>query len=348
MRMFYADAIRALAIIAIVFLHVSSPIAQDFSGYPLAWWWIANVVYSCARPAIALFVMISGLLLLAPGKEESIRTFFRKRFVRIVIPFLFWGLVYFFWKTRMSGPDFTVRHALKEFIQGPVYYHLWFIYTIAGIYLATPIFRVYVKNASRSNQLYLLVLWFAGTSLYPLIKYFTGISIGIPIMVAGGFLGAFLLGNFLRDLSVGKRGIFLLCLTSCACMVFTSCSTYFLSMQSNSTYTGLFEDFLSPNVVVMAICVFLVFKSIPFDRMQKNIPMIFKTMTTISSASFSVYLMHILVLEIIKSHIPWFSISASFIHPIVGIPVTAIATLGLCVGVVVLLRKIPYMKFVLP
>jgi surface polysaccharide O-acyltransferase-like enzyme len=59
-RLFYPDAIRALAIIAIVFLHVSSPIAQDFSGYPLGWWWIANIVYSCTRPAIALFVMISG------------------------------------------------------------------------------------------------------------------------------------------------------------------------------------------------------------------------------------------------------------------------------------------------
>jgi surface polysaccharide O-acyltransferase-like enzyme len=77
---FYTDFIRALAIIAIVFLHVFSPIAQDFSGYPLGWWWIANIVYSCARPAIALFVMISGLLLLSPGKEESISTFFKKRF----------------------------------------------------------------------------------------------------------------------------------------------------------------------------------------------------------------------------------------------------------------------------
>jgi hypothetical protein len=59
-RLKYPDALRALAIIAIVFLHVSSPIAQDFSGYPLGWWWIANIFFSCTRPSIALFVMISG------------------------------------------------------------------------------------------------------------------------------------------------------------------------------------------------------------------------------------------------------------------------------------------------
>jgi surface polysaccharide O-acyltransferase-like enzyme len=347
MRLFYPDAIRALAIIAIVFLHVSSPIAQDFSGYPFSWWWIANVVYSCARPAIALFVMISGLLLLSPGKEESISTFFKKRFVRIAIPFVFWGIVYFFWKTRMNGPDFTVRHALKEFIQGPVYYHLWFIYTIAGIYLATPVFRVYVKNASRSNQLYLLVLWLVGTSLYPLIKYFTGISIGIPIMVAGGFLGAFLLGNFLRDVTVGKKGVALLWMIICGCAAFTACSTYLLSVQ-NKAYNGLFEDFLSPNVIAIAVCLFLIIKSASFDTIKNKAPIFFKTMTTISSTSFSVYLMHILVLEIFKSHVPWFSLSAGTIHPFIGIPLTATATLVLCVGVVVILRKIPYIKYVLP
>jgi surface polysaccharide O-acyltransferase-like enzyme len=247
----------------------------------------------------------------------------------------------------MNGPDFTVRHALKEFIQGPVYYHLWFIYTIAGIYLATPVFRVYVKIASRSNQLYLLVLWFIGTSLYPLIKYYTGISIGIPVMVAGGFLGAFLLGNFLRDLTVGKRGILLLCLTCFAFAVFTACSTYYLSLHTNRTYIGLFEDFLSPNVVVMAICVFLVFKSMSFDKVMTNAPVFHKTMLAISSASFSIYLMHILVLEIFKSHLPWFSLNACFIHPVIGIPLTAVATLTLCISVIAVLRKIPYFKIIL-
>lgn len=347
-RLEYVDAIRALSMVGIVFLHVSSPIAQDFSGYPLGWWWIANVVYSCTRPSIALFVMISGLLLLSPGKEESIGIFFRKRFVRIAIPFVFWGLVYFFWKTHMTGPEFTVRHALKEFIQGPVYYHLWFIYTIAGIYLATPVFRVYVTNASRSNQLYLLVLWFIGTSLYPLTKYFTGVSIGIPVMVAGGFLGAFVLGNFLRNVTVGKRGVFLSSLTCCACAAFTACSTYVLSSHGNRAYNGLFEDFLSPNVVVMAICTFLIIKSNPFEKIQRNVPVVYKALALVSSASFSVYLMHILLLEIFKSHVPWFSLSATTVHPLIGIPLTVGATLVVCVTVTLALRKIPYFKFILP
>jgi surface polysaccharide O-acyltransferase-like enzyme len=346
-RLVYADAIRALAIIAIVFLHVSSPIAQDFSGYPHAWWWIANIVYSFARPSIALFVMISGLLLLSPGKEESIGAFFKKRFVRIVIPFLFWGLVYFFWKTHMSGPEFTVRHAIKEFVQGPVYYHLWFIYTIAGIYLATPVFRIYVKHAPRSNQLYLLVLWFCGTAMYPLIKNFSGVSIGIPIMVAGGFLGAFLLGNYLRDLTVGKRTVSIAWVVFVLCAIFTAVMTFFLSASAGA-YNGLFEDFLSPNVIIMAICGFIICKSVDFNKIKSGFSPINKLIITVSSSSFSIYLMHILVLEIFKSHIPRFSLDASTVHPLIGIPLTAITALAMCTGIVVILRKIPLMRYILP
>jgi surface polysaccharide O-acyltransferase-like enzyme len=347
-RLYYPDAIRAFSIIAIVFLHVSSPVVQNFSAYRLSWWWIANVFYSFARPSIVLFVMISGLLLLSPAKEESICLFFRKRFFRIVVPFLAWGTVYFFWKTHGIVSFSSLMQLMKEFIIGPVYYHLWFIYTIAGIYLTVPVFRVYVKHASRSNQAYLLTLWFIGTALYPLIHHFTGFSIGIPIMVAGGFLGAFLLGNFLRDYQPGKGSGIYLFLAMLACQTFTAYATYYLSLRNDATYDGTFEDFLSPNVIAAAVCLFLLIKNLSFEGFRRKLSTIYNLIPMISSASFSIYLMHILVLEILKSHLPRFSLEACAIHPIIGIPLTAGVTLILCMIVVIILRKIPLMKYILP
>jgi surface polysaccharide O-acyltransferase-like enzyme len=347
-RLFYPDAIRAFSIIAIVFLHVSSPIVQDFSAYSLNWWWIANVVYSSARPSIALFVMISGLLLLSPKKDERIGVFFRKRFFRIVVPFLAWGAVYFFWKTHGLVSFSSLIHLLKEFITGPVYYHLWFIYTITGIYLAVPVFRVYVKHASRSNQAYLLTLWFIGTAIYPLIRHFAGFSIGIPIMVAGGFLGAFLLGYFLRDYQAGKRSALYLVPCMLASLAFTAVSTYYLSLGNGAKYDGTFEDFLSPNVIAAAVCLFLLMRDFSFEGLGKRFPVVYSLITMISSASFSIYLMHILVLEIVKGHLPWFSMDACTFHPIIGIPLTAGVTLALCMIVVIIFRKIPLLRYVLP
>jgi surface polysaccharide O-acyltransferase-like enzyme len=347
-RLFYPDAIRAVSIIAIIFLHVSSPVVQDFAAYRLSWWWIANVAYSFARPSLALFVMISGLLLLSPDKEESMGQFFRKRFFRIVVPFLAWGTVYFFWKTNGLVSLSSILRLMKEFIIGPVYYHLWFIYTIAGIYLAVPVFRVYVKHASRSNQAYLLTLWFIGTAIYPLVCHFTGVSIGIPIMVAGGFLGAFLLGNFLRDYQTGKRAAMYLMLVMLASLVFTAFSTYYLSMRNNAQYDGTFEDFLSPNVIAAAVCLFLLLRDFSIEGFKGKLSVIYNLITMISSASFGIYLMHILVLEILKGHLPGFSLDACTVHPLIGIPFTAGVTLAVCLTVVIVMRKIPLMKYIFP
>jgi hypothetical protein len=58
--------------------------------------------------------------------------------------------------------------------------------------------------------------------------------------------------------------------------------------------------------------------------------------------------MHILVLEILKGHLPGVAIDATLVNPLVGIPVTALVTLLVCVSATLTLRKIPFAKFVLP
>jgi surface polysaccharide O-acyltransferase-like enzyme len=347
-RIDFVDALRALAAIAIVFLHVSSPIAQAPVANPGAWWWCADLVYSLARPSIALFIMISGFLLLSPSKEEGLGAFFRKRFIRIAVPFLAWGLVYFVWKNHAHVSASDCARLAREFVEGPVYYHLWFIYTITGIYLATPVLRVYVKNASIQNYSYLVATWFAGTCLYPIVGHFWGIRIGIPIMTAGGFLGAFLLGDFLRKFAVDKSSRIWLALVAATCCAVTVGAGYALSGGVPAKYDAVFQEFLSPTVVVTAACIFLMCKDLSFAKMRARFPGVYSVMSAVSGTSFSVYLMHIMVLEVLKSHIPGFSLDATFIHPAIGIPLTAGVTIFFCVVATLALRKIPFVKYCLP
>ncbi len=265
--------------------------------------------------------------------------------MRIGVPFLFWGILFYFWKTQ--GQHFSIVNLAKEFIAGPVYYHLWFIYTITGIYLVTPIFRIYTKNAPKSNQAYLVILWFVGTAIYPFVTYFTGLSIGIPIMAVGGFLGAFLLGNFVKEITLPQKLDTLLWPVFLLSTSVTAMGIFILS-NNNKSYNGVFADFLCPNVICMAICLFFLFKNIDFDALKIKSPLALKTIIAVSSTSFSVYIIHIPLLEIFKSHIPGFHLDATLFHPLLGIPLTTIITLCICIGLTVLLRKIPFMKFVLP
>ena len=121
-----------------------------------------------------------------------------------------------------------------------------------------------------------------------------------------------------------------------------------LSHGLRNAYDSTFQDFLSPTVVIAAACIFLFCKSLPFDTVRRAAPRFYGIVSAISGASFSVYLMHILVLEILKDHIPGFALDATFVHPVLGIPLTAVLTLAFCVIVTVVMRKVPGGRVVFP
>ena len=119
-------------------------------------------------------------------------------------------------------------------------------------------------------------------------------------------------------------------------------------MRNNARYDGTFEDFLSPNVIAAAVCLFMLLRDFSFEEFTRKFSVIYNLVTMISSASFSIYLMHILVLEILKGHLPGFSLDACTFHPLIGIPLTAVVTLAACLMVVIVMRKIPLMKYIFP
>lgn len=70
--------------------------------------------------------MPGGYLLL--GKRESIATFYRKRFQKVLLPFLVWSVGYLAWEKAYR--DYTFPNALKaivdEIITTPASIHMWF------------------------------------------------------------------------------------------------------------------------------------------------------------------------------------------------------------------------------
>ena len=94
-RIFYFDALRAMAIIAVIVIHVFSETMVLFKYGQLPFhsggWLFEDVLGVCFRFGVDLFLMLAGALSL--GRDWDIKTFLGKRLPRIVIPFLFWGFV---------------------------------------------------------------------------------------------------------------------------------------------------------------------------------------------------------------------------------------------------------------
>lgn len=102
-RLLYADGIRAYAAVSVVVIHVAADLVEWFPCLTRSWWWIANVIDTFAGPAVPLFYMLSGMLLLDPAKKEPIRTFLMKRARRVLLPWLAWGIIYLCWRASFRG-----------------------------------------------------------------------------------------------------------------------------------------------------------------------------------------------------------------------------------------------------
>ena len=87
-RIFYYDFLRAIAIILVILVHVDGIIGYGFDSLKHA---IPGLLTATTWPAVPIFLMLSGALLL--NRSYTLSEFFKKRFARILYPFIFWVLV---------------------------------------------------------------------------------------------------------------------------------------------------------------------------------------------------------------------------------------------------------------
>ncbi len=335
---------------AVVFLHVAAPPMYQFNSITRSWWWIADVVDSSVRWAVPIFLMLSGMLLLDTKRDESVKLFFTKRINKVFIPLLVWSILYSFWKLRYGlifhGEFlYSIPGFIRDFLTGNVYYHLGFFYYLIGLYLITPILRVYVKNASDSSLKYFLILWLIASPLYSLMGKFFNLNIAIQLQFATGFVGYFVLGYFLSIADVDiKWRRFLYVLAGLGLMIAVF-GTYVLTKKKDGVLDVYFYDYLTANIIVISASIFLFFRYAKWPKkLSENTSFLRRSIARFSNASFGVFLIHPMILDVLDV----LKINASFIHPLVGIPITAILTILISLVLVKLLQRVPVLNRIVP
>jgi len=92
------DLIRVIAIVGVILLHAGNDLTSQLTSFHILRWWVVDIYQSIGRMGVPLFIMLSGVLLLAPSKrDEDLGFFFKKRFSRIGLPFIFWSIIYLLW-----------------------------------------------------------------------------------------------------------------------------------------------------------------------------------------------------------------------------------------------------------
>jgi len=164
-REVWIDWVRVIACFMVLVVHSTEPFylggegSQVLSRAEGIW---AAVFLALSRACVPLFVVASSYLqfpLHYPTGE-----FFRRRAVRVLIPFAVWTVVYaFYW----GEPVRNFQDLLLNFNYTAG--HLWFVYMLVGLYLLMPLLSPWAEKVGKKELQGYLLLWLF-TTLIPLIR----------------------------------------------------------------------------------------------------------------------------------------------------------------------------------
>ena len=339
------DLIRTIAIVGVILLHAANEgiAPQVMNQTEIYRWWAVNIYQTLGRTGVPLFVMLTGALLLQPSKTEPLSVFFKKRWARIGLPFLFWGAIYFAWDYFADNITLTSSFIAQGILSGP-YYQFWYLYMLVGLYLFTPILRIVVAHVNRETFKYFLSVWFFGAILSPVPGLFGAFHIDSNLLTIPLWVGYFLMGVFL--LSVKLKRSTLLGLLALG-LVLTAVGTYAIAATVGGPQTYFFQDYFSPTTILSAVMLFLLLNTlkVPANPTEAPHPKINWLLRQISKSTLAIFLFHVIVLETLQRGYLWgFTISGNTINSIIEIPLITVVTLFICLGIILPLKKVPVLK----
>lgn len=334
--------LRVVATISVIFLHVTAGILYQYGTISNSIWWTGNIYDSLVRFCVPVFVMLTGVLLL--GKKYELNDFLKKRFLRIVLPFLFWSLIYALFSLIIK--IFGGNHEMSFFelvkwlinkLKNGSSVHLWYIYMIIGIYLFIPILSKWIQNTTEKEIVYFIFIWLFTLFInQPILSKF---RLDINLTYFSGFIGYIVLGYYLsiKDFTLSKEmikmiSIFLIILG----VSITILGTYFLTVKNNS-FQEYFYSYSSLNVLIASVGVFIFFKNVKISNLFFT-----RIITFVSQYSYGVYLVHILVLRLMSV----VKINNNFINPIFAIPLVSIICLLISIAIIYVVNKLPLGKYI--
>lgn len=304
-RFIYIDMLRIISIVAVIVLHITASLLTRTNDFTTTSWWVSNVFNSVCRFAVPVFFMISGAMILRT-EVKSLKDFYRKRVWPLVVSLLSWSLIYgLFYQYYLLKSDMNALEFIADFgyklLTDQNYVHLWFLYAIIAVYMTVPLISKFVKACSEKDLRYYLLLWFIVSIVYRLVsdivfrvteQYIYIASMNIPLFM--GYLGYFILGYYLFHYelpTVWKHVLYNLGVLS---FFLTPVLTYAVSRMSG-VLDEMFYGNYSITSFLMAVGLFLFFKEKDAAISRKTNDKVRKVVSSISAASFSIYLIHLLV-----------------------------------------------------
>ena len=280
-RIAFVDYIRVVACLLVMVVHASEqfynmgPISQVDNEDNRLWVSIYDGFFG--RISVPLFMIVSAFLLVPMKSGMTMSQFYRRRFLRILPPFVCFLVLYAVLPGTWGG--FTWEEAVEQLkmvsFNFPLWGgHLWFMYPLISLYLIIPVVSPWLERSSARDERIFLGL-FAFSTLTPWLHRFVSAELWgecfwnhfSALWYCSGYLGYLVLAHYIRVHLKWDRQKRMTVGTICFVIgaLFTAWSFWWKAVPGVEMETPMMEwswEFCTPNVLLATFGAFLLFSCI--------------------------------------------------------------------------------------
>ena len=295
-RLFWVDLVRASAALMVIVLHAGSPYITRPGRFSLIQEEIIVYFESWVRVCVPLFFMVSGYLFLRKDHSE-----FTRPMMRAISPLIFYSVIAAAY--NFAFRDISLSQTLNNFLFAKPFYHLWFFYTLIGIYTIFYFVRPRPLQGWNGAVFVICVMIVLGFGTEQLLsQYFHKSS---RVFMDGTFINYLLyafLGYYLATSPQIERKM-LIC--SAAALAIITLAIAILTKTATAIegkYDPIFHLYQSPLVIVASALTFLVLREIGPMVESHAIPR--RSVLFIAKYSLGIYGIYAFVLDYLRFHTP--------------------------------------------
>ncbi len=303
MRNELIDNLRGFAIIVMILTHTTAFFPGDKIAYFL-WNW--------SHFAVPIFIFCSAYLFLqkALHKPPSFLAYFKKRFMRLVVPYYIFLGFFLLCLLLISPKMLTAKYILQSlFIIGGVDIN-WMVLLFLFVTALLPFF---VWSYKKSRIIFGLFFTAALTSTYWLLYYHSSVSYKLIMWLPWSLMFFFTL--FYVQHQAKKRLLGLLLLTTSVIFI---CAYIIQSSLSHSLV--LIHNKYPPNIFYLSYGMTIVLALTFLDKYIFKNALVLKILNFFSRHSYSIYFLHYTILTVLAAFIKTFHFNwTSFFLLVIGL-----------------------------
>ena len=186
-RNYRIDILRIVSAFFIVIIHVvSASVTYNDTAVNIHTIQELNIVHNLSNWAVPVFFMITGFCILGDDRECTWQwtIIHIRKYIGILFTVgWFYALLEYVYVEKAVSFQ-AVGLSLIDVLNGKTWTHMWFIYSIIGLYLVLPVVKPYIVQKER-NVYYFAGLLFLSAILIPSVNSWLNLSVDIKIPVSG-------------------------------------------------------------------------------------------------------------------------------------------------------------------